>query len=258
MSDNIRRSLLGALTFGLAAWAVAGCEGDFIADPARPRVVRNLGTPYGVSDSSSEVMRADSGAFSILTVDIPNNRNEPAVAHWAEPLPSYYGNQGAAPQPTVIPQTQPVKVPPPSHEIKIVGPQKPDGFFSISRDNANNADLWVTNPSGVGTVTLEREGDIWPAIIRVHFRYDQGRPFSHLERFAAAEALPAAVAAEAPKPVTSAPAGSTGPEIVGGGTIPLKATYNKNSDVAQIAVPGFSRAQRIQISWGDTNLIGSD
>jgi hypothetical protein len=70
--------------------------------------------------------------------------------------------------------------------------------------------------------------------------------------------MPAEVAAESPKPVASAPAGSTGPGIVGGGKVPLKATYNTNSDVAQIAIPGFSRAQRIQITWADTTVIGSD
>jgi len=252
MSANSTRSRLG---FGLLLFAGIGlgaCEGDFVTDPNRPRVVRNLGTPYGLSDASSEVMRADSGAFSILTVDMPNTPNESSTVHWIEPLPTYFGNQGAAPQPVAFPETKPATAPAaPMEAIQIVGPQKPADFFSISHDQADNADLWVTNPSGTGTVTLEREVETWPAVIRVHFRYQQGQPFTHLERFTAAEALPAQVAAETPKPVTSAPTGTTRPDAVGGGKITLKSTFDKYSDLAQISVPGFSRARRIEINWVD-------
>jgi hypothetical protein len=253
MPTNCFASQVGrGLVLLFAGVGLAACEGDFATDPARPRVVRDLGSPYGVSDASSEVMRVDSGAFSIVTVDIPNSRHEPSVAHWGEPLPTYFGSQGAAPQTAVVPETKPATASAPAKEdIKVVGPQKPADFFSISRDNAGNADLWVTNPSGTGSVTLEREIDAWPALIRVHFRYHQDQPFTHLERFTAAEALPAEFAAEGPKAVTSAPAGAIGPGIVGGGKISLKSTFEKYSDLAQVSVPGFSRARRIEMNWVD-------
>jgi hypothetical protein len=239
MAENSVPSRLGLWVLLCAGVGLAACAGDFVTDPARPRVVRNLGTPYGVSDASGEVMRADSGAFSIVTVDIPNNRNDPSTVHWVEPLPPNFGGLSNAPQPALVPETRPA--PPPAlakDEIKIAGQQKADDFYSVSRDNAANADLWVTCPSGVGSVTLERNGETWPALLRVHFRYDADRPFQELETIGAVEIL--------------LPAPSAGATGGGGGEMRLKVS-EQSADSAQIAIPGFSRAKRIQINWIDAH-----
>ncbi len=200
---------------------LSACESDFVTDPDRPRPARALESPYGMSDPNHEVMVSPSGATPLLTIDIPNNKNEQPVVHTI--ADTFTTPRPAASQPAAS-QSAPAAV---NDEIKISAQQRPADQFRLTRDNEANLDLWILCPTGIGTVTLERAADNWPALIRVHLRYDPNKEFSRLEGFSAAE-------------LTAA-----------GGKVPLKTTSDKETAQAQVAIPGFSRAARIQIEWVD-------
>ena len=206
--------------------ALAACESDFTPNPNRPRPTRALEDPFARGSANSEVMAGPTTVLPLLTVELPNTKEEePKVRTIADAFVEL--NQRATTRPAAAsqPATQPT-----GDTLKIVAQQRPTDVITITRDNEANADMWVLCPTGIGTVTLERTGKNWPAIIRVHLRYDANRPFTMLEGFNAYE-LP----------------GDGG----GDRRVTLKTTSDKATATAQIAIPGFSRAPRIAIEWVD-------
>jgi len=225
-------SVLGAALF-------TGCESDFVTDPTRPRPTRALEDPFARGSANSEVMGGPTGAVPLVTVEMPRTKEEPPVVRTiAGELASASRSPTSRPAGAVTrPATQPDRevaaatVAPAaesrSDQIKVVAQQRPADVITITRDNEANADVWVLCPSGIGTVTLERLGENWPAIIRVHLRYDAGRGFTTLEGFNAYEV--------------------TAPDR----RLSLKATTDKAMGKAEIVVPGFARSQQILIEWVD-------
>jgi len=203
---------------------LSACDSNFVPDRQHPR--RAVESPHSLSSANSEVMGGPAGAVSLMSIELPNNKDESPVVHTiADRVSVPTTSRPAASQPATQPATQP-EPPPVKDELKIVAQQRPADQFRLTRDNEANADLWVLCPSGIGTVTLQRTAD-WPPLIRVHLRYDLTREFSRLEGFTASEVTPA------------------------GAKIPLKTTANKETAQAQIAIPGFARSPRIQIEWID-------
>jgi len=205
--------------------ALTACDSNFNSDPLHRRAVES---PNLTNSGNSEVMAVPTGAVPLLTVDLPNTKNDPFVVHTiadaATTMPST--------QPSTQPATQRASEPTAptaasKDDLKVVAQQHPADQFRITRDNEANIDLWVLCPSGIGTVTIERTADTWPATIRLHLRYDTDREFNRLEGFTASE-------------LTAA-----------GGKVALKTTSDKNSGRAEVTIPGFAHSQRIQIEWVD-------
>ena len=245
-SFEFRRSIRVHPCASVAVLALlTGCASDFITDPTRPRPTRALESPVSMGGANNEVMGGPVGSVPFMTVEIPNNKDEsPVVYTIAQPVSALATPHAAASQPASQPPSPGIAIPGPMRpqqeaapsttvptpvkdELKIFAQQRPADQFRITRDNDANADLWVFCPSGIGTVTLERTADNWPALIRVHLRYDPTREFSRLEGFTASEVTPA------------------------GAKIPLKTTANKETAQAQLTIPGFARSPRIQIEWID-------
>jgi hypothetical protein len=217
-----------------AALLLAACDSGFVPDREHP--ARAVEDPFARGSANSEVMGGPAGAMPLVTVDMPRTKEEqPKVRTLVDELAGL--NPGptsrpAASQPATKPATKPGEEVPPapaSENFKVVAQQRPADLITITRDNQGNADVWVLCPGGIGTVTLERTGENWPAVIRVHLRYDVNRAFTMLEGFNAYE-------------------------LPGGGAdrrVALKTTSDKATATAQVAVPGFSRSPQIRIEWVD-------
>ena len=221
-----RATFLAILTL-----ALAGCESDFVSDPTRPRPTRAVESPNLTNSGNSEAMGSPTGAVPLLTVELPNTKNDPYVVH---SITDSISSLPSATQPTT--QRAPTTAASPATPeqaattggpIKVAAQQRPADQFRMTVDNEGNVDLWVLCPSGIGNVTLERTGDTWPALIRLHLRYDTDREFSRLEGFSASELT------------------------AGGGKVALKTTADKLTARAEVAIPGFAHSQRIQIEWVD-------
>ncbi len=72
--------------------------------------------------------------------------------------------------------------------VRIAAQQHPADQFTLAADNEGNVLLHITSDTGIGTITLERTGDIWPGVIHVTLVY-ANRPFTTLEGFKASEIL---------------------------------------------------------------------
>jgi hypothetical protein len=189
-----------------------------------------------VGSPNSEVLGNTTGAVPLVSVNLANKRDEQPTVHTIlDPLNNKpLRTTPAATQASTQAATGPAEAdmskaapPVPSDEIKIVVQQKATDVIKISRDNEANADVWIISSSGIGSVTLERTGEAWPAEVRVHLRYDADRAFGNLEGFTASELTAAAT------------------------KVALKTTVDKSAGKAEISIPGFSRAKQIQIEWVD-------
>jgi hypothetical protein len=215
----------------------SACEGGtFTPDRTHPSRPQEDRYPHG--SPGSEVMTGPTGAVPLLTIDFPNTKEEQPKVHTIvdtfkelHELTGPTRPAGAATQSA----TQPAEAHPPvsaTGELRIVAQQRPADTITITRDNEANVDLWVLCSMGIGAVTLERTGEIWPALIRVHLRYTPDRPFTTLESFNAYE-LPGGGAPSDDRRLT------------------LKTTTDKPTATAQIPIPGFARSPRIRIEWVD-------
>jgi hypothetical protein len=237
------------VSVAILALALAACSDR--PDYSRPAVQ----SPYSLADPNSEVLGTPTHSVPLLTLDLPNKKNEdptlhtiadnlpsltsrPASTQATLPEPSPVPNPGVPSpgipptQPTSAPASQPAAASEPA-SVKVVAQQRPNDQFRITRDAEGKLDLWILCPTGIGTVTLERTADSWPALIRVHLRYDATREFSRLEGFTASE-------------LTAAGIGGAG-----GGKVALRTVIDLDTATAQVAIPGFSRSPRIQIEWVD-------
>jgi hypothetical protein len=216
----------------LTGLLVCGCEsGDPVNLQGGPgqehRAVMN---PWTTSSANEEVFSRNSGAMPLLTVDF-GDRNSPDKVHSVvDDIATITGGapatQPATKPAAAAPATEPAAANGNIEAIRVAAQQKADDKITFTRDNEGNVDLWVTTASGIGTVTLQRVGENWPPVIRIHFFYGPDKPFTRLEGLEASE-------------------------ISGERRVPLKVTSDKAAGKGQIAVPVFSRAAQIQIQWVD-------
>src|SRR6185369_6590127 len=82
------RHTLATLTLAIAAALLAACDAQPTGDPmasssddalSRPR--RAVQSPVGIASPNSEVLGGPQGAIPLVTVDIPNHKDEPTVIH---------------------------------------------------------------------------------------------------------------------------------------------------------------------------------
>jgi hypothetical protein len=240
LASLVLLTIASAVAVPLSGCADGGDPVNLQGGPLRGRAVSN---PFSVGSANDEVFARNSGAMPLLTIEFSGDRNTPDHVHSVmDDIGSITGSPATqAPATASGPAnaathaaTQAAAdlglVPTPpgtnSEEIKITAQQKAADKISITHDNEANVDLWITCSSGIGAVTLERVGDNWPPLIRLHLSYDKEKPFTRLEGLEAAE-------------------------ISADKRVALKTTLDKEAGKGQVTIPGFSRAQQIQIQWVD-------
>jgi len=227
----------------MAALALSGCAdggGDPVNPQGGPLRGRAVSNPFSVGAANDEVFSRNSGAMSLVTINFGDKREPDQVHTVVDDIASITGGTATS-QPATKPTPAATQaatqmaaeqglVPTPpgtnSEEIKLAAQQKAGDLIKITHDNEANVDLWITSKSGIGNITLERVGDNWPPIVRLHLSYDKDKPFTRLEGFDASE-------------------------IAGDRKVALKTTLDKESGKGQVAIPAFSRAKQIQIQWVD-------
>ena len=219
---------MAATVIGLLLGA---CEGEFASDPTHPRSLRAVQNPYDNSSGNNEVMTASTGAIPIVAVDFAGTKDDkPKVTTILDPL-----HLGAATQPATAPATRPGAAPGTvefrpitnTMQVRVESQRRADDAFGLGTDNEGNVHLAITSPTGIGSVTLERTGESWPAVIHVTLQHAAGKPFTGLEGFSAAE-------------VTEQ-----------GRRVDLKSAVQKTEGTADITIPGFVRGPRVIIDWVD-------
>jgi hypothetical protein len=235
------RRAIGAALCGATVF-LAACEGDFIADPNRPRPTRAVRSMENRGDALSETMRENPGGLNLFSVDFANKKDEqPTVRTILDPLRearSSFSPVGRGATPATRPAgTQPADgedgppaaaaLAPGALPIRVVDRRKPADQVSVATTADGAVVLTVLSPSGIGDVTLERTGDTWPKELRVALLYATDKPFTTLEGFNAQELL-----AE-------------------DRTLSLKATAHPQTGTGVVTVPAFSRSSRIHVEWVD-------
>jgi len=228
------------------AMALAGCGGSAINPQYRPQDGNAVQSPYDVASAGDEVFTRQSDTFPLATVSLPANPSQPAKvetvldvlkpatpatgpaihpAPTPEPLPTQIIGGESTTMPDASPALPTGATPQIALPAKVVGQDKQVGDVTASTDASGNLDLFVTSPTGVGTVTLEKTGDTWPAHVNVHLSYSKDRPLAAIAGASASELLPS------------------------GQALPLKTT--SSAEGVTVSVPGFTRSPRIQIQWID-------
>ena len=221
--------------------ALAGCA-EFEDDPNKPRPMRAVESPVGSASANSELMGPAVSAVPLVTVELPNRRNqEPQVHTIMEPLMALAQAGPAAPatQAATRPATQPATAPasapaeplvPPTviltdAPMRVVPKAKAADTVSATAEGEKVL-VSVVSESGIGSAVLERTGEQWPASISVRFTHG-ARPFTRLEGFNAAELTE------------------------GGARVALRVEVNRDAATATISIPQFVRSTRISIEWVD-------
>jgi hypothetical protein len=75
---------------------LAACESDFVANPSRPRPTRAVQSPVESNSATSEVLGGGATAVPIMSVDLPNNKDEHAQVHT---IGDVFGNGNPATRP---------------------------------------------------------------------------------------------------------------------------------------------------------------
>ena len=226
-----------------AAMALAGCGGQVVNSQYRPRDGNAVQSPFDAASPGDEVFSRQSDAFPLATVNLPNKPGEqPQMSSVFDVLnappaaPSIHPSPATEPAPTQIlagtttmPEGNPAlptaATPQVALPVKVAAQDKQVGDVQASADASGNLELFVTSATGIGSVTLERTGESWPAKVNVHLAYGAGKPFSGIS-------------------------GASATELVSSGQVlPLK-TSSSTSDVT-VSVPGFTRSARIRIEWID-------
>jgi hypothetical protein len=65
----------------LSLFLLTACESDFVTDPSRPRPTRAVQSPVERNSATSEVLGGGAAAVPIMSVDLPNNKDEHAQVH---------------------------------------------------------------------------------------------------------------------------------------------------------------------------------
>ncbi len=218
-----RLPLAAMMLLASAVLFLSACDSDPVNAQGGPRNGRAVADPHFAPAANDEVFGRNSGAMPLLTFNFPNDKDGAAQAH------TVIDGNASSTQATSRPATPAVAteaVPINIEEIKIAAQEKPGDVVTMTHDNEANVDLWITSSSGIGSVTLQRVGDNWPPIVRLHLSYGKDQPFTRLEGLEASE-------------------------ISGDRKVALKAALDKEAGKGQIAIPVFSRAPQIQIQWVD-------
>ena len=208
----------------VASLSLPGCE-EFAENPNHPRPTRAVQSPVGLSSPNSEVMGRPQGAVPLVTVDLPNKKDDPVVVHTiADRLPDLSAPGGAT---TRRATTEPA--PAENAAILVVQKKNPGDRLIVTGGGEGDAKASITVicANGIGTAVLQRTGESWPATITVHFSYGD-RPFTRLE-------------------------GLTVSEITASGTrVAIKTETAKDGESATINVHAFVRSREIVLEWVDT------
>jgi hypothetical protein len=213
------------LTACVAVFLPAGCASDFETDPTRPRPTRAVQSPIDFASPNSEVLGNPIGAIPLVTVDLPNTKEEKAQVHTiADALVANPAKTQPATKPgaATAPAEENAAVP-----LKVVQSRRAGDQYRISSDEAGNATLVIDCPSGAGSAVLERTQEEWPTTLVVRLEDSAQKRFTSLEGFTAQEL------------------------VDDERRLDLKATIHKAEGTAEIRIPGFTRSRRIAIDWVD-------
>jgi hypothetical protein len=99
----------------------------------------------------------------------------------------------SATAPATQPNTRPARSDgaAPTFAVAAVGKPQDAARFIIEADRVV---IEITSPSGIGSVTIDRQGGPWPANVIVRLRYTAGRPFARIEGLDCTVGSPAGVA----------------------------------------------------------------
>ena len=228
-SSRISRSLSLRLLAAALAGALGGCDGGDLINPHyRPVSGYAILSPFALSSANEEVFSRNIGAMPLLTVDLPNKKNEePTVHSLIDDINSFTGNSSTQPATrpgariaTVRPEDA-LPVPPPMRVVEVI---KPTDEVTITHAD-DRVILVVTSPGGDGAAILERTGENWPAQVQIDLLTSADRPLK----------------GDVSLNVFELPGGDQ--------RIPIKTTPAKALATYQVAIPAFVRGPRILIQW---------
>ena len=238
----------------LSLLSLAACE---METEFRDR--RAVPAPVAQAGSEHEIMGSPDVGVPLLTIDLPNKKEDTAHVHTildnAQPAatrpatgaadtpapapptpappwegPSRHGTLDMVPTGT-RPADGPAATQSAAPSIKVVALRKPDDQSTIAESKAGPV-LTITSASGIGSATLAPTGETWPGNVTVLLRYAADKPFTRLEGFTA-QLLPAK---PGEKPLTIQP------------TI---LQINGAVDSVLVPIPAGTANVQLQLSWVD-------